>query len=42
MNGKRCPETPVKFEGDPTVRSKVMALSNRFAGIERRDLCLTE
>jgi hypothetical protein len=30
------------FEGDPTVRSKVRALSNRYSGLERRDLRLTE
>jgi len=28
--------------GDPTVGSKVMALSNRYYGLERRDLRLTE
>jgi hypothetical protein len=31
-----------KFEGDPTVGSKVMALSNGYYGLERRDLRLTE
>jgi hypothetical protein len=30
------------FEGDPTVGSKVRALSNRYSGLERRDLRLTE
>jgi hypothetical protein len=30
------------FEGDPTVGSKVMAFSNRYNGLERRDLLLTE
>jgi hypothetical protein len=38
--GKRRPETLVKFEGDPTVGSNVTALSNRYAGLERRDLRL--
>jgi len=42
LQGKRLPETPVKIKGDPTVGSKVMALSNRFAGLERRDLRLIE
>jgi hypothetical protein len=31
-----------KFEGDPTVGSKVMALPNRNSDLERRDLHLTE
>jgi hypothetical protein len=31
----------LKFEGDPTIGSKVMALSNRCNGLERRDLLLT-
>jgi len=30
------------FEVDPTVRSKVRDLSNRYSGLERRDICLTE
>jgi hypothetical protein len=30
------------FEGDPTVGSKVRALSNRYSGLERRDLRLTK
>jgi len=30
------------FEGDTTVGSKVRALSNRYSGLERRDLRLTE
>jgi len=30
------------FEGDTTVGSKVRALSNRYSGLERRDLPLTE
>jgi len=30
------------FEGDPTVGSKVRALSNRYSSLERRDLHLTE
>jgi flagellar biosynthesis protein FlhB len=30
------------FEGDPTVGSKVRALSNRYSGLERRDVRLTE
>jgi len=30
------------FEGDTTVESKVRALSNRYSGLERRDLPLTE
>jgi hypothetical protein len=30
------------FEGDPTAGSKVRALSNRYSGLERRDLRLTE
>jgi hypothetical protein len=30
------------FEGDPTVGSKVRALSNRYSSLERRDLRLTE
>jgi hypothetical protein len=30
------------FEGDPTVGSKVRALSNRYSGLERRDFRLTE
>jgi hypothetical protein len=31
-----------RFEGDPTVGSKVMALSILFPHLERRDLHLTE
>jgi len=31
-----------KFEGDPTVGSKVITLSNRYSGLERQDLLLTE
>jgi len=31
-----------RFEGDPTVRSKVMALSNPYADLERRDLHLSK
>jgi hypothetical protein len=31
-----------KFEGDPTVGSTVIALSNRYSGLERRDLGLIE
>jgi len=31
-----------KFEGDITVGSKVMALSNRYSALERRDLLLIE
>jgi len=30
------------FEDDTTVGSKVMALSKRYSGLERRDLPLTE
>jgi len=30
------------FEDDTTVGSKVRALSNRYSGLERRDLPLTE
>jgi hypothetical protein len=30
------------FEGDTTVGSKVRALSNRYSGLERRDLPLTK
>jgi len=30
------------FEGDPTVGSKVRTLSNRYSGLKRRDLRLTE
>jgi len=30
------------FEGDTTVGSKVRALSNRYSGLERRDIPLTE
>jgi len=30
------------FEGDTTVGSKVRALSNRYSGLEGRDLRLTE
>jgi len=40
LQGKRHPETPVK--SDPTVGSKVMALSNPHADLERHDLHLTE
>jgi len=35
-------ELLLKFEGDPTVGSKVTALSNRYGGLERRDFRLTE
>jgi hypothetical protein len=35
LQGKRLSQTPVKFEDDPTVGSKVTALSNRYAGLER-------
>jgi hypothetical protein len=42
LQGKQLPETPLKFEGDPTVGSKVMPLSNRYSSLERRDLRLTE
>jgi hypothetical protein len=31
-----------RFEGDPTVGSKVMALSNPYADLERRNLHLSE
>ena len=30
------------FDGDPTVGSKVRALSNRYSSLERRDLRLTK
>jgi hypothetical protein len=40
--GKRSPETPVNFEGDPTEGSKVMALSNGYYGRGRRYLCIAE
>jgi hypothetical protein len=30
------------FEGDPTVGSKVRALSNRYSSLERRDLRLNK
>jgi hypothetical protein len=42
LQGKQRAETTVKFEGDPTVGSKGMALSNRYNGLERRDLLVTE
>jgi len=32
----------LRFEGDPTVGSKVMALSNPYPDLERHDLHLTE
>jgi hypothetical protein len=32
----------LKLEGDPTVGSKVMALSKRYSGLQLRDLRLTE
>jgi hypothetical protein len=39
-NGFR--KLPLKFDGNPTVGSKVMAFSNRYYGLERKDLDLTE
>jgi hypothetical protein len=31
-----------KFDRDPTVESKVMALSNRYSSLARPDLIITE
>jgi len=36
------PETPVKFDGDQTVGSKVIALSYWYSGLEQRDLLLND
>jgi len=39
---KGIPKLLKRFEGDPTVRSKVMALSKPYADLERHDLHLIE
>jgi hypothetical protein len=39
---KGVPKLLYRFEGNPTVGFKVMALSNPYTDLERRDLHLTE